>query len=322
MLKKIDAEADTASREIKANLSSSLARDFPASRIRTYQSDIARFDSAQHAFNTEWWRVVFGSATESKELVATFSKYLNALRMLQEQNDQFAAVRDSKLAELGAQFVGLMLLMEKASLGIRFKAIVQELQRLKKLLEKALDEVTEAKIQLGLNLVLTAIGFAINPASATARILMAGGTITVSAIIDESLGPSGASVRGTINNTVGEIAGANKKLKPATKRLAKGVTIIYGLKMDGDEIAKALGKVEKVRKRIKDANKEFADLARAIEYHARKLNGIAKALDVAIEAVRSSKSRAHRNSHEYDELAKEFAEWENWRQSPGDASGD
>jgi DNA repair exonuclease SbcCD ATPase subunit len=317
-LKELDADARKASRDINANLSSSLAKDFPASCISIYQADLARFDAAEHDFNTEWNRVVTGLATDSKQLIATYSRFVDALCMLEEQNDQFAAVRDSKLVEFATQFVGLMHLLKKSALSIRFQAIEQELQDLRKRLERALDEVTEAKIQRGLNLVLNAITFAINPATATRRVLMACGTIAVSAIIDESLGPRGASVTATKHDTIGEIADANKKLKPAIRHLANSVPIIYELKMDSDEITKALGRVEKVRKRIKDANKEFADAARAMEYHARELNSVGKALDAAMRSVQSAKSRTSRNSREYDELAREFAEWEKWRHSPDD----
>lgn len=304
----IDEDAEAALDEMKANLSYASGYDYPSGVLSEYKGDGARLDSAWGDFNAAWNKVVFGKAKDSKEIISTYSKYVLALEILEEQNTRHSALADSRLAEFAAAFIVLLMAFLKGTRK-RFEDLEVELKALEKLAKKAAKDVKGAEAQRVLNVVVTGISFCLGPTGLAARVGVAAGGIAVHMIIDAALGPSKGSVPGTVNTAAGEIAGVHSKLSPATQKLAGSLGAIVTLKMDGDEVAQARSILKDLQKRLEKAVKEHEKLSRLVKDDGKKLAALDKSLQSALSQARSKGAAFKSSKSKREGLIKEFEQW-------------
>lgn len=301
----IENDAEKALATMKSNLSSATLKELSSGFTSAYKADAGRMDKAQGNFNREWNLVVFGKSKTTKKLIPAYEKFVISLCLLEEQNNQFTALADSQVAKISIGLIGLITEMRKG-IAKRFVAVEAELKQLKKDLEKAQKEVTEAKWQAGINVALTAVTLALGPAGLGARIALGVGSFAAHTLVDAALGPSKGSVVGTVNTAAGEVASATSKLKPAAQKLAGAASGLVTLGLDIGEIQDAKQILADLQKRMPKVAKEYAMLAEQMKSHASHMRKLAAAYDSAVSGVQKATDKYKSSRKEYEWLLKEF----------------
>ncbi len=304
----IDKDAQAAMDTVNANLKYSGLKYYSNKLVSDYKADESRLDKAWGNFNLAWNKVVFGKAKDSKELIKTYSKYVLALEILEQQNVKHSALVGANLAMIAAAFMKFAIAFFQ-EINKRCAQLEKDLAQLKALAEKAKREIKEAQVQVALNLIITGASMCLGPVGWTARIGVAVGGIAVHTIIDASLGPSSGSALGTINTASGETLGVAKKLSPGAQKLMGGVSAVITLKMDFDEV----GQAEKILKEIQALSgrtlREYVFLMKLADKDGKKVAKLNQGLQAAGKMVRSNAGKFSSSKKKREELIKEFKSW-------------
>lgn len=304
----IDTDAEAALDLAKSVTGSATAKLYSSSTLSAYKADATRLDNCWGDFNAAWNKVVFGRAKDSKEIIKTYSKYVLALEVLEQSNTKHEAMMSAGFALLVAALLDLLLRWIKG-LKTRLKALEKELKAIQALLKKAKKDVTGAKAQLALNVVVTGISFCLGPVGWGARIGVAVGGIVTHVVIDAALGPSQGSALGTVNTAAGESVELVDKLASGSKKMAGAAAAAVTLGMDLGEIGQAEKIVKDVQKRLKVAAAEYESLIR----DSRKWNGqigkTKKQYDAALKAYEAAAKKFKSSQRKREGLLKEFKQW-------------
>ena len=304
----IDADAEAALDLANTVQGSAMAKLYSSTTLSTYKADSKRLDKCWGDFNAAWNKVVFGKAKSSKEIIQTYSKYVLALEILEQANVRHEAMMNAGFALLVAALLDLMVKWVEG-LKKRLAALEKELKELLKMAEKAKKDVTGAKAQLALNVVVTGISFCLGPVGWGARIGVAVGGIVTHVVIDAALGPSQGSALGTVNTAAGESVELVDKLSKGSKKMAGAAAAVVTMKMDVDEIGQAEAIVKKIQKRLKAAAKEYDSLTRASKTWGGKIGTMKNQYDAALKAYESAAKKFKSSQRKREGLLKEFKQW-------------
>lgn len=304
----IDADADAALDLAGKVLASATAKLYSSSTLASYKADVARLDASMGDFNAAWNKVVFGKAKSNKEIIQTYSKYVLALSILEEANTRHEAMMNAGFALFCAALLTLIIEWIK-SLKDRLGKLEAEMKDLLKLLKKAEREVTEAKVQTGLNVAVTAITFCLGPVGWGARIGIALGSITTHVVIDAALGPSRGSALGTVDTVAGDASQLYDKLSKGSKTMAGGAAAVVTLKFDIDEIGDAERIVREVQKRIGAVADSYDTLLTLSRRYGKDIGKLKTQYDTALKAYESAAGKYKSSQRQREALIKEFKEW-------------
>lgn len=304
----IDADADGALALAKKVLGSSTAQYYSSTTLSAYKGDVTRLEKSWGNFNAAWNKVVFGRAKSSKDIIKTYSKYVLSLEVLEQSNARHEAMMTAGFAVLVAALVEMMLKWIDA-LKKRLKDLEKELKDLLALAKKAERDVTGAKAQTALNIVVTGISFCLGPVGWGARIGVALGGIATHVVIDAALGPSKGSAIGTLNTAAGESVELYDKLSSGSKKMAGAAAAVLTLKMDVDEIGQAEKIVKQVQKRVKSASNEYAKLLRQSKTWSADIAKLKKQSDSALRTYEAAAAKFKSHQRKREELLQEFKQW-------------
>ncbi len=304
----IDADADAALALAKKVLGSSTAQYYSSATLSAYKGDVTRLDKSWGDFNAAWNKVVFDKAKSSKDIIKTYSKYVLALEVLEQSNARHEAMMTAGFAVLVAALVEMMLKWIDA-LKKHLKDLEKELKDLLALAKKAERDVTGAKAQTALNIVVTGISFCLGPVGWGARIGVALGGIATHVVIDAALGPSKGSAIGTLNTAAGESVELYDKLSSGSKKMAGAAAAVLTLKMDVDEVGQAEKIVKQVQKRVKSASNEYAKLLRQSKTWSADIAKLKKQSDSALRTYEAAAAKFKSHQRKREELLQEFKQW-------------
>ena len=304
----IDMDAEAALDLLAANMKYSGLKFYPKSLISTYKADGSRLDKSWGNFNAAWNKVTFKKAKNSSELIKTYSQYVLALEILEEQNVKHTALKDADFANIAGAFCQFLIAYIKL-IRLRCAELEKELIEIGKLIKKAQSEVTEAKVQVALNIALTAVSFCLGPATLGARIGVAAAGIGVHMLIDASLGPSKGSALGTANTAAGEISGVMSKLSPGAQKLAGGASAVLTLKMDFDEVDQAEAILKEIGALMKGTTIKYNKLSKLADKDGKKVLMLNKSLNVASKSADAARGKFKSSKKKREGLIKEFKQW-------------
>ncbi|MEX0281754.1 MAG: hypothetical protein AB3N13_11285 [Arenibacterium sp.] len=307
-IEQIDNDAQDALDLADKVISSPTGKLYSSSTLSAYNADYKRLDKCWGDFNAAWNKVVFGKAKDGKQLIKTYTKFVLALEILEQSNIRHEAVMTSGLATVIAAMHAVVLKIIAAKQK-RLSKMEQELAAMQKLLIKAKKEVTEAEVQLALNVAVTAVTMCLGPVGWGARIGLALGGIAVHVAIDASLGPSSGSFEGTANTVAGESVELVDKLSKGSKKIAGGAAAVVTLGMDIGEIGQAKEIVKKIQKELPKLAQEYASLAQESKKWSKQIDASNKALISAAKVYRSAAKKAAKSKKSRQELLKEFKQW-------------
>lgn len=304
-LENVDSDAETALDDLKANLK--WLGDYPSAMISEYKSDGTDLDKAWGNFNLEVNKITFGKARDGKAAMSAYSKYIITLEILEEQNVRYSAYIASKVAELVAAFLKVLIDVAKR-MREEFKALLAELKELEALLKKAKKDVTGAEAQRIINVGITVVSLCIPAVGLGTGIAIAVTTFTVQTVLDSALGPGSPSALGTLNTAAGDAIGLPKQIKPKFAKLGGGLSGLITLKMDSDEVAEAERIVAEVQKRCKDVMKRLDTIDRYLSRDIADVEKAEKAMQAALVVAEKNaklyKSQAQKRNGLLKELAK------------------
>ena len=306
-IEQMDSDAEDALDEMKANLSE--MSDYPSHYLSEYRGDGDALDDAWGEFNGEWNKVVFGKAKDGKAAMAAYRRYVLTLCILEEQNVRFGAYVEADVAHFASVFLLFMIEFTK-HLRKRFKELYDDLKELEALLKKAKREVKEAQAQRAINVAITVVGLCIPAVGLGAGIGIAIATITVSTVVDASLGPGKPSVIGTLNTTAGATVGLPKQVKPKWAKFGGAASGLYTLKMDTDEIGDAEKIVKAVQAKMKTIEKTMKTLERFLVGDAAKLAKMQDAFEKALKTAKSEEKKYKSAERQRLALLKQLAKIE------------
>lgn len=304
----IDTDSQAALDLADAVLKSPTGKLYSGTTFSAYKGDRDRLDKSWGEFNAAWNKVTFGKVKDNKALIKSYSKYVLSLEVLEQSNIRHDAMMTSGLAIMIAAFHSLVvkiIAVKKKRLG----ELQKELAALQKLLIKARKEVTEAKVQLALNVAVTAVSMCLGPVGWGARIGVAVGGMAVHAAIDASLGPSSGSVEGTLNTVAGESVELVDKLSKGGKQLGGAAFAVVTLGMDLGEIGDAQAIVKKIQVELPKTKANFDKLTAESKKWAKDIDKCNRNFNAAMKKYQAASKKGAKAVKSRQELLKEFKKW-------------
>ena len=263
LVEAMEEDADEARDEWESILGNGVFTYLEASLLAGYKVDGVDCQTARDTFVVEWNKITGGGGNPVK-LLAAYDMFSLKLGGLQRANDRLEALIAIDFAKLLGPLLAFVLRVKKIQLAQEFQRL---LARLMKDLEEAQSAVTNAKIKVGLNIVVTAITTIVAPEATLAKILLAGGGMVAHIVIDRGLGEG--STTGTVVFVAGdggEFVELSKHGQEAIEKLkggSKTIGVVAGAVttyLDVKEVYEGKEKVEKVKRDFDEVKKGYDEL--------------------------------------------------------------
>src|ERR1039457_7160195 len=154
-LDQIDDDVSNAKSAFKSVLGE-MGSDYPSTYTTEFKNDASDLDDAWKDFNGEYNAITTGKAKDAKKAMVAFKKLILQLGVLEEQNVRFGAYVDADFANFSAQFIAIMIAVQKRSKEL-LETLIDDLVWTEGKLRDAKDDVTGAEIQRAVNIALTAV---------------------------------------------------------------------------------------------------------------------------------------------------------------------
>ena len=265
-------------------------RHLPSNMVRDYKRLAADANRQYEVACKEFEKYKKSKKKNEKKLYGEIEKFTLKMGMLEEANAMYSAYLAAGVGQLVTAYVdGFIKWLQ--GLGVEATELVDTLKKLEKMVKKAEREVTEAKAQRILNVLVTVVSLALGPTGTLARVAVALGGMTVHSLIDAGLGPSKGSGLGALNTGVGEITGVHAKIDSAGKKFLGAASAVLTLKMDGDEIDQAERQLRELQKVLQKAVNRFERVLRLLKSNMPKFQKAHVDLKRAAAGVESAKLR-------------------------------
>jgi len=263
LIELMEADADEADREWKANLTNVLFTLLDAKVLADYKAEGTDCDEARGTFNLEWNKVELGRG-DPRRLLAAYDMYSLRIGALQRANERIDALVAVDFMKLLGPFLQWVMRVKKFQLALSFQ---RQLKQLLEDLEAAESGVTKAEVKTALNIAVSAITTIVVPEATLAKLLLAGGGMVVHIVIDRSLG------EGSVTGTVVFVAGdggefvelskhgkeAIENLKGGSKSIGVAAAAITAV-LDVKDIYEGKERVEEVKKELEEVRKGYEEL--------------------------------------------------------------
>lgn len=222
-----------------------------------------------------------------------------ATAALDAGNAMFTAYLDEGVAtKAGALFTVLAALIKAQQKQIG--TLADDIAEIEKLLKKAKKEVTEAQVQKGVNLALTAVSLCLPPLRGARAVYVALAFAGTKLAADEFLGPTGPTQASAVKTAVTDYIGIAEEVGKVGNSLMTAGSTIDTYLSDDKEVGKARKTVDLVRKKLAAAQKDHAALIDRMKNSDRDLLSMAIGLEKAVKAA--SAARARHQKHEWHRL--------------------
>lgn len=279
-------------------------KEFSRSSTADYKRDLDMVERLYGKYCTAYEAVINNGPTKARvsNLQKAWSSFALAVAALEESNAMFTAYLDEGVAEKAA---GLMVLISALIKGQQKQVgeLLKDIEEIEKLLKKARKEVTEAQVQMGLNLAITAATLCFPTLRGARAIYVALSVAGTKLAADEFLGPTGPSNASAIKTAATDYAGMADEFGKVGNSLTTIYSTVDTYASDDKEIGKAKKTVEAVKKRLKTAQKAHAALERLIAGAEKDLLRVAISLEKAVKAASAARGRYEQHEmNRYDLL--------------------
>lgn len=263
LVEAMEADADEADKEWKANLGNPVFQYLDASVLAEYKTVGAECETARGNFTAEWNRLVFGGGN-AKKLLAVYDMFSLRMGMLQRANERVEALVAIDFAKLLEPFLQFLMRLKKIQLAIELQ---RKLKRLQADLEEAETAVTKAEVKTALNIAISVVTTVVAPEATLAKLALAGGGMVAHIALDHGLG--GSTTTGTVVFIAGDSGDfielthkgkeAIEKIKGGSKSIGVAAAAVTAV-LDIHEVYEGKEKVEKVEKELEEVQKELEKL--------------------------------------------------------------
>lgn len=293
---KMEDDADKAEAQWKSQSTKSDLADFPQGFMTQYKGDCDDMIKAQRDFNGEWTKIVLKRGSVNK-LLSTHMNYTLNLGALQNSNARCEALLDVGVNVRAKAWILRLTELAKAAQAAQ---LVRELGDLKRELEKAKDEVTDAEVKRVLNVAISAVVLVVAPESAVIEIGVAAGGLTAHLLVDHAWGQS--TDKGAAVFVAGDGPAVIAKLGEGVKKFAGAAAAVATFKFDSDEVAEAKAVVERIRPKLKKVVDDQDDFIAGLLPMSPKLRQLDTEMDSVLQEIGRAKARSYNAAKNYDAM--------------------
>lgn len=303
-LQGIDEAADDALEASTRNIRGMAA--FPSGDVSEIRTAATALERAQGEFNTEVNLVSLGRARDGRAVAQACRRYVAALVTLEEMNARHGAFVEARVAEFAAAFAADYI-RRSTALRRRFQETLQALEGLRDALNRASSSVEEAELQRNINVVLTVVTALIPEVGIPARIAIATASVLGQVLLDEALGPTGATGSGTATNAVGSFSGFLPTASRLIPRFVGAAANVISFSSDTDEIAAAQRIVRDIEARLNGLMRSLPELERQVRADTGDMDTARALYEGAARRARSLATAYRSSEGEYRALLRELS---------------
>ena len=273
----------------EANIKSADFKLMPSKVTGPYRKDYGLAEVLYKKCTKAHEAVVTGD--HSKSAIATLQKTWDdlhsAAKVLEAGNAKYTAFIEQGVAEKAAGVAAGILLLVKSQQK-RVGDLDKQLTELEKQLKKAEKDVSGAKLQRGLNVAITAIGFFLPPVKGLHVVYLAVGTSATRLTIDALLGPDGPSVVAAAKTAATDYGGVTDKLSSGAGKFISAASGIDTLLSDSKEVGKATKTVAQIKKLLASTLAAYSKLEKEMPKMQADLIRLTAALEKALKAAKDA----------------------------------
>jgi len=241
LLTDLDEDAETAENEVNSFLADNDLKWIPADLRAEAVRDRDRVKKADSLFHAELTKVAQEQG-DHQRLLKTYDAYSLTVGALQQRSAHLRALSDARVTQFAAALVAFLIALTKNT-QTSAENLQKELEALASDLAKAKKQLKEAEAQAIINGVISVVSLFLPHVRLATSLVIGAGKIGANAVIDELLGPRGASGSHSAQHSLFEIAENYKELRnlepdwtKAQKGFLKGAAGLFTLMSDLDEI--------------------------------------------------------------------------------------
>lgn len=220
LLAGLDEVAERADAQVRALLTRADLQWLPPRLRSDANADLQRAAKASTLFHAVMDRVDAENGPR-RRLLATCDAYALSVAVLEQRSRQLGALSEAGVTAVANVIVAFVRLLYRNAAEPAGR-LEKELITLERELTKARKKVGETQAQGIINGLLTAVTSFIPHVGLLGRMLIRVARMGVDAIVDEALGPRGASASRATQHTLLQIAENHKGLNEAAKKFVKG----------------------------------------------------------------------------------------------------
>ncbi len=302
----VEDHYQTVTDESEANFKHAEFKDYPSDIRGNYRRDVERMDKYYDKFLGVLEMIEKKGIDEKRVnlLQDMLDSFYNAIETVQASNGMFKAFLDEGVAGKAAGMFELLSLLVKGQRKT-VETLIEDIQDIEKLLEKAKKDVSNVQIQKGFNLALTAVSLCFPQLRVARAVFVALGTAGAKVMVDEFLGPTGPSIAGGIKTATFDYLGIAEEVGKVGNTVATVYSTIDTYVTDEAELGKAEKTVRTVKKKLEDTKKALAQFQRLVKDSEKTLVALGIGLDKSVAAAHKARDAYASQKLERAELVAE-----------------
>lgn len=297
LLTDLDEDAETADTDVSRLLGNDGLKWLPANIRGEAVRDRDRVKKADALFHAELKKVAVEQG-EQKRLLLTYDAYSLTVGALQQQAAYLQALSDARVGQTAGAIVAFLIALTKNAQSTA-EDLLKDLEALESDLSKAKKSLKEAEAQAIINGVISVVGLFIPHVRLATSLLIGAGKIGVNAVIDDMLGPRGASASHSAQHSLFEIAENYKELRhleadwtKAQKGFIKGAAGLFTLYSDMAEIDLAKKIVDTLTRKIGSVEQRLNRLLQNLKPMVAQMPVLHRSLAASKKSIEEARTRA------------------------------
>jgi hypothetical protein len=290
LAEEVDDHYQTVTDEAEANFKHGEYKDYPTDIRGDYRRDVDRMDKYYDKFLGVFEMIEAKGIDEKRAnlLQDMLDNLYNAIETVQASNGMFKAFLEEGVAGKAAGMFELLTLIVKGQRKT-VDLLIEDIEDIEKLLQKAKKDVRDVQIQKGFNLALTAVSLCFPQLRAARAVYVALGTAGAKVMVDEFLGPTGPSIAGGIKTATFDYLGIADEVGKVGNTMATVYSTIDTYVTDEAELGKAEKTVRTVKKKLEDTRKALTQFQRLVKDSEKDLAALGIGLDKAVTAAHKAR---------------------------------
>jgi uncharacterized protein Yka (UPF0111/DUF47 family) len=291
IIEQVDDHYQTVSDEAEANFKHAEFRDYPSDVTGDYRRDVVRMEKIYAKFH-DFVEVIDEKGLDTKranQFHALLDALYTSIDAVMHSNGMFRAFLEEGVAGWATGMFELLTALVKGQRKT-VDSLIEDIEDIEKLIDKAKKDVRDARIQKGFNLALTAVSLCFPQLRAARAVFVALGTTGAKVIVDEFLGPSGPSTAGAIKSASLDYLGIADEVGKSVNVMATVYSTIDTYVTDDTELGRAEKTVVALRKKLAATEKALAQFQRLVKESEKDLVAFAIGLDKAVTAAHKARA--------------------------------
>jgi hypothetical protein len=309
LLTDLDEDAETAEKEVDSFLANANLKWLPSDIRAEATKDRERVRKADALFHAELEKVAAEKGDHDR-LMKTYDAYSLTVGALQQRSAYLQALSDARVLQFANGLAAFLIALTKSTQSSAEK-LQKEFETLDSDLAKAKKQLKEAEAQAIINGVISVVSLFLPHVRLATSLVIGAGKIGANAIIDEVLGPRGASGSHSAQHSLFEIAENYKELRhleqdwtKAQKGFIKGAAGLFTLMSDLDEIDMAKKIVSTLTQKMSSVEQRLVRLLQNLKPMVAQMPGLHKALSETKKKLTDARFRKSDAKVTYERLRK------------------